>query len=295
MAGANLLDDAAAPIAHSSASGSAPSGDIPGESVIVATQVPQPAKFRPRVRKYHNLVPVVLVDRSPLLRAGLRRVLSGSRFRVTADYISLEDVPPEGFGTTASIVVLGLDLNMDAVLRSVRALRERHRELRVVMLRERLDPDQLVAAIEAGVAGYLLRDEVSPNTILKSLEMILADGVVVHQGFTKFLGITAQRVTAVAIDASLADQSNILESVRTTAVVSESTTPTNSDLARLSDRERLILTHLTQGASNKQIARSLDVAEATVKAHVKSLLRKLRITNRTQAAMWAINQARLAE
>ncbi|WP_428540698.1 LuxR C-terminal-related transcriptional regulator [Rhodopila sp.] len=295
MARANLLNDAAAPMAHSPASGSAPAGDIAGESVTVATQVSQLANFKPRARKYHNIVPVVLVDRSPLLRAGLRRVLSGSRFRVTADYTSLEDVPPEGFGLTASIVMLGLDRDVDAVLRTVRALKERHRELRVVMLRERLDPEQLVAAIEAGVAGYLLRDEVSPNTILKSLEMILADGVVVHQGFTKFLGITAQRVTTVSIDAPLADQSNILESVRTSAVVSDSTTPANSDLARLSDRERLILNHLTLGASNKQIARSLDVAEATVKAHVKSLLRKLRITNRTQAAMWAINQARLVE
>jgi two-component system nitrate/nitrite response regulator NarL len=46
--------------------------------------------------------------------------------------------------------------------------------------------------------------------------------------------------------------------------------------------------HLTKGASNKHIARELNIAEATVKVHVKSLLRKIRVSNRTQAAMWAI-------
>jgi two-component system nitrate/nitrite response regulator NarL len=66
-------------------------------------------------------------------------------------------------------------------------------------------------------------------------------------------------------------------------------------LARLSQRECLILTHLTVGASNKQIARDLYVAEATVKVHVKNLLRKLRVNNRPQAAMWTINRATFNE
>jgi two-component system nitrate/nitrite response regulator NarL len=63
----------------------------------------------------------------------------------------------------------------------------------------------------------------------------------------------------------------------------------NNFFGRLSDREHVILMHLTEGASNKHIARELNIAEATVKVHVKSLLRKIRVNNRTQAAMWAIN------
>ena len=57
----------------------------------------------------------------------------------------------------------------------------------------------------------------------------------------------------------------------------------------LSDRETQILQCLMQGLSNKLIARKLDIAETTVKVHVKGLLRKLRAANRTQAAIWAVN------
>jgi two-component system nitrate/nitrite response regulator NarL len=56
----------------------------------------------------------------------------------------------------------------------------------------------------------------------------------------------------------------------------------------LSSREAEILHCLMQGAPNKIIARKLEVAEATVKVHIKAILRKIRVTNRTQAAMWAV-------
>jgi two-component system nitrate/nitrite response regulator NarL len=58
-------------------------------------------------------------------------------------------------------------------------------------------------------------------------------------------------------------------------------------LRKLSTRESQILNCLTEGAPNKVIARKLDVAEATVKVHIKAILRKIGATNRTQAAMWA--------
>ena len=61
-----------------------------------------------------------------------------------------------------------------------------------------------------------------------------------------------------------------------------------SNATRLSPREREMLTHLVAGHSNKMIARRLDIAEATVKVHLKSVLRKIRVENRTQAAIWAL-------
>ena len=63
---------------------------------------------------------------------------------------------------------------------------------------------------------------------------------------------------------------------------------------KLSGRETQILSHLTLGASNKHIARELGVAEATVKVHVKAILRKVKAANRTQAAMWAQQHMNLA-
>ena len=61
-----------------------------------------------------------------------------------------------------------------------------------------------------------------------------------------------------------------------------------SNATRLSPREREMLTHLVAGHSNKAIARRLDIAESTVKVHLKSVLRKIRVENRTQAAIWAL-------
>ena len=62
----------------------------------------------------------------------------------------------------------------------------------------------------------------------------------------------------------------------------------------LSSKEESILNWLTRGASNKMIARELDIAEATVKVHVKAILRKTRVQNRTQAAMWAVAHSRMS-
>jgi two-component system nitrate/nitrite response regulator NarL len=61
-----------------------------------------------------------------------------------------------------------------------------------------------------------------------------------------------------------------------------------SDVDRLSPREREILSHLVEGHSNKGIARILGITEATVKVHLKSVQRKIRVENRTQAAIWAL-------
>jgi two-component system nitrate/nitrite response regulator NarL len=62
---------------------------------------------------------------------------------------------------------------------------------------------------------------------------------------------------------------------------------------RLSTRERCILRCMVEGDSNKAIARKIDISEATVKVHVKAILRKIRLNNRTQAAIWAMNNSTL--
>jgi two-component system nitrate/nitrite response regulator NarL len=62
----------------------------------------------------------------------------------------------------------------------------------------------------------------------------------------------------------------------------------------LSPREQSILRCLIEGDSNKRIARKIDIAESTVKVHVKAILRKIRVQNRTQAAIWAMNNGSLA-
>ena len=78
----------------------------------------------------------------------------------------------------------------------------------------------------------------------------------------------------------------LMQSVRSSSVVAAA--PTVVDKDRLSPREREILTFLTRGASNKEIARTLDLAESTVKIHVQNILKKLNLLSRVQAAVYAV-------
>jgi two-component system nitrate/nitrite response regulator NarL len=219
-------------------------------------------------------------------------ILTGGRFRVTAECATLEELSEQALGTTQCVALIGLDRNVEACLTRIASLKEKYKGLRIIVLSERLLPEQVLAAIAAGADGYLLRNEISPDAVLKSLELVLVEGVVVPQGFTKLLnghpGIQADVSPASEILARPQKDAPPRPEPECDSAQAPGETASNHFLGRLSDREQLILMHLTKGASNKHIARELNIAEATVKVHVKSLLRKIRVSNRTQAAMWAI-------
>jgi two-component system nitrate/nitrite response regulator NarL len=234
----------------------------------------------------HRPVPVAIIDKSVLFRVGLKYILSGRRFRVTAECSGLSDLPEHALVDESCVALLGLDREVQTVLPEVSALKQKYRGLHIIALSEQFHADQLLAVIEAGADGYLLKNEISPVTLLKSVELVLVGGVVVPQGFAKLLSSRAQ----VLLDNGPAIPEPELPSV------CQPPDPANDvaqadDLGRLSSREHLVLMHLTRGDSNKCIARVLNIAEATVKVHVKSLLRKIRVCNRTQAAMWAMTHA----
>jgi two-component system nitrate/nitrite response regulator NarL len=251
-----------------------------------------------RARKRRDFIPAALIGKSTLFRAGLTHVLLGSRFRVTADCSRLSELPTNALGDTRCVALIGLERDSCSILLHLRSLKNQHEGLRIVVFDDLLDGDQLVAAIDAGADGYLVRDEIQPDAVLKSLELILVGGVVVPQGFTKLLSSNTPP-RAVTPPPVLIREPSWGECPAETLLPTRSQSArdtdamSNGDLAHLSARERLILSHLTDGASNKHIARELSIAEATVKAHVKSLLRKIRVNNRTQAAMWAISHIEL--
>jgi two-component system nitrate/nitrite response regulator NarL len=112
--------------------------------------------------------------------------------------------------------------------------------------------------MNAGADGFLMK-EVSPEALLQSLELVM-------------LG---EKVYPTNLASMLLD-------------LTSAPTPLNS-IRGLSSREREILQLLVTGASNKLIAIRLGIAEATVKVHLKALLRKIDVNNRTQAAIWAMN------
>jgi two-component system, NarL family, nitrate/nitrite response regulator NarL len=271
------------------------SGDVRSDRGDRGSTPPRSAALSSRLRRKPQSIPAAIIDKSALFRAGLTYILSGSKFRVAAACPTLHDLPEQALGNADCVALIGLDKGMEPVLSRIAALKEKHKGLRVIILSEEFHPERFIAAIGAGADGYLLRNEISPNAVLKSLEMVLVDCVVVPQGLVQLLNNRAEpQIQVEAVIARLELMSDSVEPRLEPEVASPR--PADADdviqngfFGRLSDREYVILMHLTHGSSNKHIARELNIAEATVKVHVKSLLRKIRVNNRTQAAMWAIN------
>jgi two-component system nitrate/nitrite response regulator NarL len=240
-----------------------------------------------RSRKRGRFTPTVIIDKSFLFRAGLTQIIAGGRFRVTAGCSTLCNLPERTFNGKQCLALIGVDNAEPGVLSQISSLKRQSGALRIVVLTDQFRREELLATIEAGADGYLIKNEITPEALLRSLELVLLGGVVIPHGLTRIL---EDRV------ALLGDAAAVTELIETGSGGAQTRpaddAPQSVDLARLSNREQMILMQLMQGASNKHIARELNIAEATVKVHVKSLLRKTRVNNRTQAAMWGIDHFR---
>jgi two-component system nitrate/nitrite response regulator NarL len=232
----------------------------------------------------HQLIGTMIVDRSGLFREGLMRILSGSRFQVIAESATLRDLPvksgPEG---EPALMLLGMERGSAEALKALSSIKACHEQLRVVMLSDQPDPDQLFLAIESGADGYLLKQQVSADTLLKSIALVLDGGSTLPR---QSIQLGRGRLRSYVDPASKSYGSIRLQQV----VPPRPPSPIELDESlRLSEKEGSVLWHLAQGEPNKLIARDLHIAEATVKVHVKAILCKIRARNRTQAAMWAMN------
>jgi two-component system nitrate/nitrite response regulator NarL len=203
-------------------------------------------------------VRIAVIDDHTLFRRGLISLLAHEPgFAVVAEAADgFEGI--KAAGATRPDVVL-LDLNMPGIsgLEAISAIRREAPETQIVMLTVSEDAADLLEALRGGASGYLLKNIDSEFLVAAIRRAAEGDSVVSPE-------MTGKLVEQVRIGAKPA--------------------PDNV----LSAREREILAHVARGLSNKEIARSLDVAESTVKIHVQHILRKLSLASRVQAALWAV-------
>ena len=157
------------------------------------------------------------------------------------------------------------------VAKDVQLMARKFQLARIVVIGDRIDTASVILALEAGARGYL-GDNMSPDALLKSLELVMLDETVLPAEFAKSLS------------------NELAQHQQALATLSSRTSEIEIKIHRvpaLSNRERAILKMLALGSSNKVIAYDLSITEATVKVHVKSILRKIHASNRTQAATWA--------
>ena len=185
--------------------------------------------------------------------------------------------------------LLGVDKFDATNEKLVRQVTRSNHAVRVVILAASPVVSDIMSALNAGACGFL-RQDITGDQLLKSLELIVTGQTVIYPQFW----MTASQAKAPKDALRWREAHPHLESVAAaTCERVEGEDPPceilrGAGLARgLSSRELAILRTLMEGASNKVIARTLVITEATVKVHMKAILRKLRLQNRTQAAIWA--------
>lgn len=223
-----------------------------------------------------------------LLREGLARILSETLYSVVSSSTNFNDlsearIPP---GCNPMLIIGTSSRNADFVT-DVQAFKEAQPSAKIVVLVDVYDLKQVQAAFHAGVDAYLLKT-ISCEALIKTLDLVML-GEPVFPAAVLVLG--QEKTPMQAHHANGATNGH--DRLATNVEFSDLTGITEQQqLERLSSRETVILRCLMDGESNKLIARKFDIAEATVKVHVKAILRKIRAKNRTQAAIWAVNHLR---
>jgi two-component system, NarL family, nitrate/nitrite response regulator NarL len=227
--------------------------------------------------------PTVIVDKNALFRIGLAHTLAETRYRVIAQYSALSDLPANFVPSAPCLLFIGLDKDVKSSIIDVSNLKQKRDSVRIILLGEQLDQTEFLSVIELSGDSYMRKDKINPDLLLKSLELVMSGQVVFPREFLQRLNSQWSRgPNSEAPDNASAMSWELQDAA---SPIGRSQTERH-----LSDRETAILVRLMHGASNKHIARELEIAEATVKVHVKSVLRKIRVKNRTQAATWALTR-----
>ena len=204
---------------------------------------------------------IILIDDHTLFREGLVGLLSRRHINVLAAV----GTGHEGLRLATELEpdVILLDMRMPEMdgMDVLRQLRQRGFRNPVAMLTTSSDERDLVESLRSGAQGYLLKD-MEPDQLVVALRDIVAGKTVVAPDLAPVLARVVQ---------------------------GESITPVQgSPFAKLTPRENEILVLLAEGQSNKVIARNLGISDGTVKLHVKSILRKLGVHSRVEAAVIAV-------
>lgn len=221
-------------------------------------------------------IQLLVVDDHNLFRRGLTALLSqDGRFEVTAQAGDVGEALRCLQRGAPDLILLDNHLPGVRGVDGIAALKDAAPDARILMLTVSENEDDLAAALQAGADGYLLKTVESDHLCDSIVKVLAGESVVSPELMTKL--VTAFRTKAPA-EAPGVGAAGSGEPVSATG------------LALLSGREREVLMLIAKGDSNKVIARNLDIAETTVKVHVQHILRKLQLTSRVQAAIYAAAQ-----
>lgn len=207
-----------------------------------------------------NPTSLLIVDDHPLFRKGVVQLVeSAGGFVLLGEASSGAEGIDLANALHPDMILLDLNMKDMSGVDVLRVLKAADLDSRVIMLTVSDQQEDLVAALRAGADGYLLKD-MEPEDLVAHLKE----------------AARGQMVLSPALAGLLAH------------ALRQENKPKTVDEAGLTEQERKIIERIAAGKSNKLIARELNIAEGTVKVHVKHLLKKLNLKSRVEAAVWAV-------
>jgi two-component system nitrate/nitrite response regulator NarL len=237
----------------------------------------------------------IVVESRLLVREALKSLMAKNSCRVICDVGSTGEMSDAStLSEEPKLVILGAQ-SADNALTEAASARKLWPDSKIILLYDYLSPADLQRLLTSKLNGCVPLSA-SPETLISILDMVVAKDVCV---------MIVSDMKHPVIQPTRSEQSHQSE-IRLQSDVAEHedvgaqeqrpmNVPSPRNHHELSQREAQILDGLVKGHANKVIARTCDIAEATVKVHMKSILRKIRVENRTQAAIWAMENGYAAD
>lgn len=206
---------------------------------------------------------VLLVDDHAVVRKGMRALLDREPgVEVTGEAENGEQAVHAAGRLRPDVILMDLEMPGTGGTEATRQIAAEHPEIRIVVLTSHASEEDVFPALKAGALGYLLKHS-APEDVLQAIRQAHRGETVLHPSIARM----------------------VLQELNRPAQAKQ---PKTSE--PLSERELEVLRLLARGMSNQEIADTLVVGEATVRSHVSSILRKLQLASRTQAALYALRE-----
>jgi two-component system nitrate/nitrite response regulator NarL len=258
----------------------------------------------------------IIIEPHLLLREALESLIKCYSYRIVCSVGSAADIgSPSMVGDGPKLVILGARSADNAVTQAV-SIRKLWSDSKIVLLSEYASIADFQKVVTSEIDGCV-QLSVTPETLIRTLDLVMIEDarIVVTAGTRRLSNQPAQKEDQPEVETDEPPSgSTEHETIPITVVARQRTWPTVNGCSAshlnghkghtqwvlrnrptLSEREAQILNGLVQGHANKVIARSCDISEATVKVHMKSILRKIHVANRTQAAVWALEHGHSAD
>ncbi|MDX8362101.1 MULTISPECIES: response regulator transcription factor [Bacillaceae] len=207
-------------------------------------------------------IKVLIADDHHVVRRGLLFFLkTQSDIEVVAEATNGQEAVNLTQEHQPDVVVMDLIMPIMDGIEATKAIKDKHPKIAILMLTSFSDQDHVIPALRAGANGYQLKD-VEPDELVNSIRAVYRGESQLHPKVTSHVMSHVQ--------SGGQEEENLID--------------------QLTNREKEVLSEIANGKSNKEIAATLYITEKTVKTHVSNILAKLELSDRTQAALYAVKR-----